>query len=622
MKTNWIAVVGLLMAACASSRTPRLHLDGPMCERVETLHEDEDWVQLSTYGAELLHDVDFETYGANDERRVLWNIVEACEHAEDTNTHAMALRTLARLADPDAPLALVDFVRAHGREPLERCGALERTEIATWLAMESDCQRGDWKAARERIAASFPDIDGLPQVHAIASHVLLGDLLRRAELSEPALVEYTTAAFWLAAVGDPLTKRAARERTLGCVRLESLLFEMGEGAWALKAMVLVNLQKSSLIHSPRSKALDQAVRDGANAETEVLQSINFHYDTPAAPEVPALAQDLAALSVFEAPRVDGRGTSWSAPSLGLQLVATDEVLRVESSHPNVGSYEVAWTTQTWDFGPKCTVYTEPQDSHGRCVRRFRDGSIYFGSSGFDSDGLLLRRDHEPHAGPGLFGRPLEEAVQLVRFHSNEPADGPSIDGLGERRNFVAVVACGAFLIGEGYVQGDKLVPDGVVRLAYSSDNWFRTRFALGVAAPWRRSGNVILKSDLAFVEDLSGQQVAWVDPAQWGTRIEQAEKLRAAAEREQFESQWRTQMEVWATMGDGYYHGTSTEGEGGGYPCYTCNGVGSVYGSGRWESYTYYVESDPTSPASPRAGTRWVNGSRETCPKCYGTGKQ
>lgn len=622
MKLLTAAVLGLLVSACASRGLSRRYPTAPQFERIRELHAAEDWTQLSAYAATVLRDFNFETYANVDERSALWKMAQACEQAGAVQTHALVLRALANLADPDAPLALLEFTAVHGREPLERCGALERREVATWLAMEADCQRGDWAAARERITTNFPEVDGLPQTHAAASHILLGDLLRRAERCEPALVEYTQAAYGRALAGDPLGYLAVRERTLGCVRLESLLFEMGEGALALEAMKIVNLKRDMLADYPRSRAADQAVRDDILAEAEVMDDINPRYDNPKAPELSKLAQDLAALSLFSAPVVEGRSTSWSAPSLGLKLVASDEVLRVESSLPGVGSYDVAWTTETWQSGPKCFVYTEPQDSRGRCVRRYRDGSIFFGSSGFDSDGLLLRRGREPYAGPGLFGRPLEEALAVVSFRQNEPAKGPSIDGLGERRSFVANVACGAFLIGEGFVQGDKLVPDGVVRLAYSPDEWFRTRFALGAAAPWRRSGNVVLRTDLSTLEDLDGQQVAWVDPQQWGARIEQAEKLQASAEREQFERQLRAQMDVWATMGQGYYHGEQTQGQAGGLPCYTCNGVGSVYGSGRWESYTYYEQSDPSSLPTPRTGTRWVNGARDNCPKCFGTGRQ
>lgn len=622
MKLVLWAALGLFLSGCASRRLSRVYPTAPQFTHVRDLHAAEDWPQLSSYAAIVLRDFDFETYADVDERAALWRMAEACEKVGDAQTHAVALRGLTNLADPDAPLALLEFVAAHGREPLERCGALERREVATWLAMEADCQRGDWAAARERIAANFPDVDGAPQTHAAASHILLGDLLRRAERCEPALAEYSTAAYGRALAGDPLGYISVRERTLGCVRMESLLFEMGEGEWALEAMKIVNLKRDMLAAYPRSQVLDQAVRDGANAEAEVLNDINWHYDNPKAPELPELAQDLAALAVFGAPQLEGRATTWSAPSLGLKLVASDEVLRVESSLSSVGAYEVAWTTETWESGPKCFVYTEPQDSRGRCVRRFRDGSIFFGSAGFDSNGLLLRRDREPYTGPGLFGRPLEEAVQVVSFRKNEPANGPSIEGLGERREFVANVACGAFLIGEGYVQGDNLVPDGVVRLAYSSSDWFRTRFVLGVAAPWRRSGNVVLSSNLSLIEDLSGQQVAWVDPRTWGERIEQAEKLQATAQREQFERGLQAQMDIWASMGKGEGHGVQLGSGGGGYPCYTCNGVGSIYGSGRWESFTYYEQSDPGSLPTPRSGTRWVNGARDNCPKCFGTGRQ
>lgn len=622
MKLLSAALFGLLVSACASRGPSQRYPTAPQFERIQALHAAEDWSQLSAYAAVVLRDFNFETHADVDERSALWKMAEACERAGAVHTHALVLRGLANLGDPDAPLALLEFVAAHGREPLERCGALERCEVATWLAMAADCERGDWVAARERITANFPEVDGLPSAHVAASHILLGDLLRRAERCEPALVEYTQAAFGRSLAGDPLGYLSARERTLGCVRLESLLFEMGEGDWALEAMKIVNVNRKLLTIYPRSQVIDQATRDAVNADAAVLDDINLRYDNPKGPKLPELAQDLGALAIFNAPVFEGRSATWSAPSLGLKLVATDEALRIESSLPSVGSYEVAWIAETWEYGPKCVVYTEPHDFRGRCVRRYRDGSIFFGSSGFESDGLLLRRGRDPYAGPGLFGRPLEEALAVVSFRRNEPAGGPSLEGLGQRRSFVASVACGAFLIGEGFVQGDKLVPDGVVRLAYSPVDWFRTRFTHGVAAPWRRSGNLVLRTELSPLEDLHGLHVAWVDPAQWAARIEQAEKLQASAEREQFERLLRAQLDVWSTMGQGHYQGEQLQGQAGGHPCYACNGVGSVYGSGRWESYTYYEQSDPSSLPTPRSATRWVNGARDNCPKCLGTGRQ
>lgn len=622
MRKYLAIALGLLLCACASTKSSTPYPSDPQFQRIEALHSSQDWTELSNYAATAFRDYQFEVYANEEVNLALWRIVDACEQTQQLDTHALALRALACLADPDAPLAVLEFARAHGREPLERCGALQRPEIVTWLAMEADCQRGDWVAARQRIADNFPEENGVMHFHAVASHFLLGDLLRRAERSEAALHEYTTGTFGRASMGDPFGYLAIHERTLGCVRMESLLFDMGEGNWAASAMEIVNQQRKMLVYFPRTHAVDEAVRAAMNAEIKIVDSVLWHYDNPKAPELAPFAEDLAALKIFDAPQSSGNSTTWSAPKLGLKLITTDEVLRVESTQSSVGNFEVAWTSATWEYGPKCTLYTEPANSKGRCMRRFRDGSIYLGSAGFDSLGLLLRRDQKPYSGSGLYGRPSSEALQLVSFRSNEAVEGPTIRGLGERRKFIASVACGAFLIGEGYIKGTKLVPDGLVRLAYSSDAWFRTHFTLGVAAPWRRSGNVILPSDLSRIEDLSGQQQVWIDPAQWKERIKKAEELAAATQREQFERQFRAQMEVWSSMSQGGSSGGDPVPEAGGYPCFICNGVGSIYGSGRWESYTYYEQKDAASLPTPRTGTRWVNGQRENCPKCFGSGKQ
>ncbi len=622
MKPLLVAALALIASSCASRGAPRRIPHALVYERVSDLHAAQDWQQLSAYAAVALRDFNFELTGSQRDHVALWQMFEACERTGDVSTHALVLRNLAGLADPDAPLALLDFARAHGREPLERCGALERRDISTWLAMGEDCERGEWLRARERIAAAFPDQDGEPHAHAVTSHILLGDLLRRAERCEPALVEYSTAAFWRSAATGPLLPFSQRDRTLGCVRLESLLFEMSEGEWALQAMRHVNFERAQLDLYPRSKALDQAVRDGANAEAEMMQSLLFEYDLPAEPDKYDFESELAGLFEFQITEVEGSTTTYSAAAYGITLTTTDEVLRVECSDPRVGAYEVAWTSRTWEPGPKCYVFTEPISSGGKCVRSFRDGSLFFGSSGFASEGLFLRQGEAPYTGPGLFGRPLDEAVQLVRLRKNEPAAGPTIEGLGERRSFIADVACGGVLIGEGYVREDELVPDGVVRLSYASDQWFRTRFALGVASPWRRSGTVIHRSNLSMLEDLSGTQVAWLDPEQWLAQLEQAKQMYAAAQREEAERAWRMQMEGWSKSGEGYYHGVELQPEVGVYTCYRCDGVGAIYSGGGWESYTYYVQSDPGSPPSVHTGSRWVSSERVACPECFGSGRK
>jgi hypothetical protein len=199
-------------------------------------------------------------------------------------------------------------------------------------------------------------------------------------------------------------------------------------------------------------------------------------------------------------------------------------------------------------------------------------------------------------------------VTFCGFRRNEPAAGPTIEGLGERRSFVADVACGAVLVGEGYVKDEELVPDGVVRLSYAIDQWFRTRFTLGVASPWRRSGTVLEHTDMSKVEDVDGQQVSWVDPRQWLQRLTNAREMFAAAERAEAERQWNRQLEVWATMDDYEGHGVQLGPAETEYICYYCDGIGTVYTGGGFESYTYSVRTDPTSPPSIETGSRWVSG--------------
>ena len=454
---------------------------------------------------------------------------------------------------------------------------------------EGDCARGEWAAAQARIEPALPPQDGAPHRVALATHTLLGDLLADAGLCEPALVEYSTAAFGRSLAGDPLDYRAQCDRTLGCVRLEALLLEMGEGAWALEAMKHVNLQRDLLEYFPVSQRLDEAARAEALTEAEVMDRILFKYDLPAEPQSGELEQDLARLAVFRAPTSDNSPQVWEAPSVGMRLVFSDEMLRVESEQPGVGTFEVAWTTREWLSRQKCFVYTAPTSDVARCVRRFADGSLYFGGVGFDADGMLLRPGEAPYVGRVLLGRPYDDVLRVVRFEANDPVEAPRHPEFGERRRFVALTAVGAYLVGEGHVQGERLIPDGPVRLSYASDEWYRAQFSFGVGEGWRRSGTVVQRSDLSRLASVDGTQVAWTDPAQWAQHLEKVKTLVAQAAREQAERDWRRQLEVWGSMDQGGGHGRELGQTVAQYPCYHCDGTGTQYKSGRMESYTYYV---------------------------------
>jgi hypothetical protein len=619
---RWALSVALLVGCTTRGSLPDRSADSEVCNEIEQLYAAENWDELHAYAVRALQRFDFESEYAASNARPLWRMAEACERVGDAKTQAICLRGAAHVGDPDAPAAVLRFVGQHGSELLERCGAFERPEIPLWLAMASDCARGEWAAAQARIEPALPPQNGAPHRVALATHTLLGDLLADAGLCEPALVEYSAAAFGRSLAGDPLDYRAQCDRTLGCVRLETLLLEMGEGAWALEAMKHVNLQRDLLEYFPASQRLDEAARAAANAEAAVIQSIVFKYDLPTEPQSGEFEQDLARLEVFRAPTNAQRPRVWEAPSAGLRLVLGDETLRVESEQPSLGTFEVAWTTRSWSSHQKCFVYTAPTSDVARCVRRFADGSLYFGGVGFDADGLLLRPGAAPYVGRVLLGRPYDDVLRVVGFESNDPVDAPRHAEFGERRRFVALTAVGAYLVGEGYVRGERLVPDGAVRLSYAPDEWYRAEFRFGVGELWRRSGTVVQRSDLSRLASVDGTQVAWTDPEQWALHIEKVKTLVAQAAREQAERDWRRQLEVWGSMDQGGGHGQELGQTVAQSPCYHCDGTGTQYKSGRMESYTYYVYDDPTQPPSLRTGSRWVQGERVTCGECAGSGVQ
>lgn len=207
-------------------------------------------------------------------------------------THALVLLGLANLADPDASVALLEFAAAHGRKPLRRGGALERRELATYLAMRADCERGDWISGRERTDAAFPAQDGAPTAHALTSLYCSATCCGARSAARPRWSSTPgppSAALRRTLPGDPFSYLSVRERTLGCVRLGSVLFEMGDGACGIEAMRIVNLQRGTLTAYPRSRVLDQAARESVTAEAALLEDINGRYNNPEAPELPELA---------------------------------------------------------------------------------------------------------------------------------------------------------------------------------------------------------------------------------------------------------------------------------------------------------------------------------------------
>lgn len=179
------------------------------------------------------------------------------------------------------------------------------------------------------------------------------------------------------------------------------------------------------------------------------------------------------------------------------------------------------------------------------------------------------------------------------------------------------------------VLGDRLVPDGPVRLTYGPNDWYAGQFALGVAGPWRRCGTLLTKSDMQAITDLAGNLVPWMSPGDWAQSMERMKVDRLAEQRRLDEKRLADQLAYDAAQ-KAYWESEQAVREsrggndGSGAPlrtCYMCDGVGMVYKGGGSESYSSWV-TDSSGVSHYVTGTRRVSSERVTCDCCGGAGER
>lgn len=648
--TRALASTALLLsiAACAAGSGRSGHYRGYDDERREflpfddsqfvTLYAAQDWQGAAARVEELtqqyrpvvtLLDVD-----------AAWTMVEACERANRLDGAARVLIALSTSRNSfEAPLELRRFAKAHGLEVLERNGAFDGNKlIDVWFSMSRLVDEGQWAAARELFETEYSDGEYGPCLERIFSQVFLGDMLREAGRYEAALAEYTLAAYAESLHSGPGDSVGDQNAIVLSVRIECLLYEMGEPSWALDAMKNINPKYPLLEHHGLATKHDKTLRAQLDADVQHFTSGDLYSREIATLASPNLRETLAALRGVEVVERTDDVIRYEAKELSLRFAVSKERVEVESTRPEHDTttragHDIGRFTTNWDVELVPTLnyfeWASLPPAPPRCVRIFGDGSVFVGSPGFESQGVLLFPDREPYVGVGRFGRPPEEALRAIHFFERTTIPGRPIDGLGERTRFAARTADQSVLFGEGYVDGDRLVPDGPVRLTTGQDTWYAGHFTLGVAGPWRRCGTLFTKSDLSAITDVFGNLVPWMSPGEWAESMERMKSDRLAEQRRLDEKRLAEQI-AWDAAQKAYWDSEyavreSRGGNGGsGAPlstCYMCDGTGMVSKGGGMESYSGWV-TDGAGVSHYVSGSRWVPSERVTCDYCGGAGER
>jgi hypothetical protein len=321
---------------------------------------------------------------------------------------------------------------------------------------------------------------------------------------------------------------------------------------------------------------------------------------------------------------------FASEELGLRIQVGADVIEVESTKPE---HDIGRFTSTWDVELKPTLmyvqWSSKPPAPPRCLRTFNDGSVFIGTTGFESYGVLLRRGVKPYVGAGRFGRHPDDSLRARQFFERTTIPGKPVEGLGERQSFAVRTVDEFVLLGEGYVDGDRLVPDGPVRLTYGPNDWYAGFYSLGVAGPWRRCGDLLTKSDMQAITDLAGNLVSWMSPEEWAESMQRMKDDQLAEQRRLDEKRLADQI-AWDAAQKAYWESEQAvrelDGGNGGSEmplrtCYMCDGTGMVRKGGGSETYSSWV-TDGNGVSHYVTSTRWVSSQPVTCEYCGGAGER
>lgn len=637
---NWVSSLALvLIAACTSLPTdstieddrpprpteglPALSAEDPAVQACQQRLAEGDRAGAAAAIRELAAGHDFQEKGQPELAKFYWLLLEVAEQQGDLDTAAQVLGGLVVANDYDAPKELWRFLRAHGREALERQGVIHHDNVSVWMEVGAAADAGDWVAARAVVdrAASLTSGFWVPP-YVVAARIFLGDLLRQAGKFEAALVSYAWAAQAQALAQGTESPSARHDLAFVGVRLERMFYDMGEPAWSLEAMQLVNPFWYAVKEHPPTFAVDAGMRERLSADADramaqITHLLSFGVHPPedrdpmdllaacrGAREIEGSERTLEFREVGLVVRDLAGAYAFELPSLGLTLDVAH--IAMETTHLGFTG------TVTRNFGSSAKPF---------CMRWSNDGAVYIGTAGFESHGVMLRPDAAPTVGSGYFGRPPEELLAVKQVYENEVLPGRALPEFGERRRLTLRTQGDLLLTTEGYLQGERVVPDGPTVVILNTEEAYASQFALGDAGPWRRAGSLTRLTPLSPLSDVDGSLVAWVSPTQWVARIDDERRRARDAEIAKINEQIADQIR-WQQMVD-RWHEEAAENtpppSPQGWPCYLCDGTGTISTGGGWEDHSSWV-TDSDGNSHYVTSSRWIATTRVQCTECGGSG--
>ncbi len=618
----------VLATACAAPELPPLGLRSPLRHQFDSQYEAQEWDAAAATVALILAEYDLREFEPDDyvnpypTRESVWHMAEAAERGGKVREAAIVLGALGSRQSLDAPFALAQLAKRHGDGVWDAAATMAPTLVPEWRAVVDRCARGEWRAVRAQL-------DAEPRV---LSRFLLGDLLREAGQLQAALVEYTIAT-WDGASSRGRSSMA--QYALGCVRIEAVLYDMGEPLLASQAMEVVNRERAELaLHAP-SQALDQRIRTelGADARRdEVFLRLVRRLPEPAAPD---LAAAIGKLAGFAAPVRDGEAQTFrlQQPALAVVVEPTAVVVRGEGVE-GLGEFRVDRSAARWHPGLGYHEFLGVGKQGPRCLRLYEDGALFVGSAGFDSYGVFCPVKGTPIVGAGHFGRPivegltLQKEVEYLTLSGGQPRFGVP------RRRYLGRMADGTFFQGEGYQNGDRLIPDGPVWVGDPGRDWYTTEFRLGEPGVWRQHTGLLRSTTLAAITDVRGERVALQPTSEVLAALEPVWReidARNAADNAAREAARRADEIRWQRIREGWERSAAIFAEldaerAAREPqqpqvCSVCSGTGRSQSNAVFGQRTYYVQDTPGSPLRAVTVARHDSNTFQQCPACRGSGK-
>lgn len=619
----------LLPASCAASGEDVLRDADPRVQRFEAAFRASDWQDAAALAKEIVGAAVAPSHEIGAWHGFYWRMITALEQVGDFRT---AMAACVASGDPDAALEFRSLFLNHGI----KAGTAVSAEIAAATKATTEGRMllhvtlrsalENWGGCREAIdqhAMSLARLHG-GELRALGEFVLADSLLR-ADRLEAALAEYVTATWELSSfeVDHP---QAAMHRTLGFLRQAQVLATMGHLGLADEALQQAEQQPGVFVDRPRAREVRDLLRGEIERRRAFTRRIMAYHGER---QEPAHIWPLEFAKLQGVTAVAGglslRQKDFRVADAGLTIEVGDEsMVFTTEGDAKAKPISFAFTEVNWNGALGCYEYSA---GRGRpCLRRFADGSIYFGPPGFAALGIVLSPHHAPHGGLCHFGRPAAESFVVAEILERRKVEGRMLQGQQQREHFTARMKDGAIFLGEGFCDGERIIPDGQTVLCYGTQGWFESRCEMGTPGEWLRQLNMASKDTLGTLVDLAGKKVAYVPPSRTDDVIahfrgEERRLAQAEADaRVRREAQLRRDREEAAEVLRWHEEWQRQQPAPQLSACEFCNGAGSTYRGGGAEQYRYSVQDQVNGPWREVIGVRHTSGSMVPCRYCDGNG--